>query len=324
MADDHDTTTTRPAHRIAAALVAPLLAGALVPATARAATFPVTIENCGNELTFDAPPTSVVLGYPTIVNNLVALGVADRVVGTLSGSFAEIPADAPDIDVLSPDYNVSAEVLMSLHPDLLITNSQTQLDGSNGSATLDQLLDVGTQVYILNENCSGTEGAETVDGVYRDVEQLGAIFDVDERAAELLDELHSRVDAAAARSHPDDPPMVAFIQIYDGVLYTLARSNYSVVINGAGLVNEFADIDAAFVPISIERGLQIAADHIFVHYGIGTDPATAVAEVTELLPSVPAVQSGNVTALADWDFQASGVTLIDLIEQVATAIQPER
>src|SRR5699024_7444219 len=51
------------------------------PATS-ATQYPLTLDNCGVEVTFDAAPTAVVTIKSSTTEMLLALGVGDRIVGT--------------------------------------------------------------------------------------------------------------------------------------------------------------------------------------------------------------------------------------------------
>ena len=77
-----------------AALAVPLLgcnAEADDPKADSAAGYPVTVDNCGTEVTFDAPPGRVVTIKSTSTELMLALGLADRIVGT---AFADGPVPA--------------------------------------------------------------------------------------------------------------------------------------------------------------------------------------------------------------------------------------
>ncbi|TYB57237.1 iron chelate uptake ABC transporter family permease subunit [Nonomuraea sp. PA05] len=61
--------------------------------------FPVTIENCGRELTFDQPPSKVVTGYHPSLETLLALGLGDRIAGrTFFGESAFLPGQKETYD----------------------------------------------------------------------------------------------------------------------------------------------------------------------------------------------------------------------------------
>lgn len=49
-------------------------------AEAPAAGYPVSIENCGRTLTFENAPSEVLVAYQPLLETLIGLGVADRVI----------------------------------------------------------------------------------------------------------------------------------------------------------------------------------------------------------------------------------------------------
>ncbi|NUR87727.1 MAG: hypothetical protein HOY71_26890, partial [Nonomuraea sp.] len=68
-------------------------------AAASQAGFPVTVENCGRELTFDKPPSKVVTGYHPSLETLLALGLGDRIAGrTFFGESAFLPGQKEQYD----------------------------------------------------------------------------------------------------------------------------------------------------------------------------------------------------------------------------------
>src|SRR5690606_7193820 len=94
---------------------------AVAPETqaATADAFPITIDNCGFEVTVDAPPRRVVTIKSSTVELMLALGLGDRVVGAsfLDGPLPEVPG-SEDIDVIA-ESAPGQEAVLTLEPDLV-------------------------------------------------------------------------------------------------------------------------------------------------------------------------------------------------------------
>jgi iron complex transport system substrate-binding protein len=173
-----------------------------------ATNYPVTIENCGVETTVDAAPQRVVSLDQNSTEILVSLGLEDRLVGTASwtdpvlDSLAEANADVPRLADNAPTY----EVTLGADPDF-ITASFGRHFAEGGVATRERFAETGISTYLSPTDCDngnsinggGTRTtALTVDALYAEIEQMGEIFDVSDRAAELIADLQARAEAATA------------------------------------------------------------------------------------------------------------------------------
>lgn len=107
----------------------------------------------------------------------------------MSGDIAELPEGSPDIQVISPLYNVPREVLIAAEPDLVIFTAEFQMSGEDGTATFDDLAQAGINPYVLQGNCNEPAEGTTVDTVYADIANLGSILGVVDEATTLVEEL---------------------------------------------------------------------------------------------------------------------------------------
>lgn len=280
------------------------------------AAYPVTVSRCGREMTYTAAPEKVLLGWATTIRTLDALGVADSVAGYIGQ--AQPPEGFEGLTEVSADWQPSREVVIGAQPDLLIAESEQQITGEQ-SISYDDLATAGTNVHVLGDYCVSEAAPADLDSVLQDVQDLGAIFGVPERAAELEEELTARVEAAAAQRGSEEPLNAAFVQVSEGTLYALSGTNYNMIIEGAGLTNEFSDIEANFAEITAEEVLTRQPDLLLVAYEGGEDPDAAVAGATELFANTPAVAEGRVIALSSPEISGSGVNVVEAIEEAAGA-----
>lgn len=281
--------------------------------------YPVTITSCGRDYTYDAAPERVVLGSPTSVETLAALGLEDSAVGYTAGDFGPTP-EAADVPELSGEYFAAREAILAAEPDLFLANAELQVNGEEGTVSVDDLEQAGANAYVLGEYCEDASGATGIDAVYDDVEHLGAIYGVPEKADALVEDLRARVDAAARLGAEADAPRVAYVQIFDGVLYALAGAGYAATLDAVGTVNVFADVEENFAPISAEEVLTLDAQGIVFVYDFDGDEAAARAEVEELLAGTEAVQSSNLVGVPSHLPEGAGVTVVDVIEMVAEGL----
>lgn len=293
------------------------------PSTSAASSnYPFTIENCGRTYTYTQAPRKVVVGWPTTVDTLTALGVGSTVTGYISGEFGPAPQGV-DAKALSTEYAPSAETILNARPDFFLANGDSQLSGSRGGVTTDDLSRIGANTYVMGENCKDSPGGTTVETVYQDITNLGRIFDVPDKAAALIGTLRARVAATAARRGNTAAPRIAYVNVSAGKLYALSGLSYAAQLEGVGAVNVFADLKESFSEISPEKVLTLDADAIVFEYYVNTETADQQkAEITKQLGDSRAVRDGKVIAVPDYLSEGPGIAVVDAIELIAKGLYP--
>ncbi|WP_204870174.1 MULTISPECIES: ABC transporter substrate-binding protein [Nocardiaceae] len=215
-------------------------------------TYPLTVENCGETVTFDSAPTRVVSLDQDSTEILLSLGLADRIVGTASWTdpvldeLADANASVPRLADNAPTY----EVVVDTEPDL-VTASFGRHFKQGGVAERARFAETSTASYLSPTDCDQGRSVNggnkrtsplTVDSLYQEITELAAIFDVNERGAEFVAELKERM-AAATASTTTDGVSVAFwfadtTSPYIGGGFGAAH----VLASAAGTTNVFADM----------------------------------------------------------------------------------
>ncbi|TDP93418.1 iron complex transport system substrate-binding protein [Leucobacter luti] len=281
--------------------------------------YPVTVTSCGTDYTYDRAPERVLLGAPGIVRTLDELGVADSAIGyTLSDYAVEGLDEFPNLTVTSADYTPSREFLISAQPDLFLSNDEQQLLG-DGAASVDDLGAIPANLYVLGDYCVDAPAQSTLDVVYDDIEHLGAIYNVPDSAASLVEELKARVTAATAPLSFEADFTAGAVTIFDGKVYALGGSYYAAILHALGLTNGFADLDSNWSEITPEAVLASDLDVILVTAPEG-DATGAVETASELFANAPAAQHGRIVAIDDTAFQSVGVAIVDVIEETAAQL----
>jgi iron complex transport system substrate-binding protein len=321
------TSTLTPASPTSAP--APTSAATAAPAvSAPAAGFPVTIENCGRTLTFDAPPERVVSLWQPPTELLLALGVQDRIVA-LAGTYTDI---RPDLAPLAEGIPVigtsmawpSKEVLLSQQPDLVISEGLEGFayDPANGYATVAEIEATGAQVISTGGSCTPTDPAsltKSTETVYNDLRMLGQIFGVGERAEALIAELQAREAEVVAKVAGREPVKVAFYNGGDGPLFVLSFGIWADLIAKAGGADVIQTDD---FQISVEEFAASQPDVILIGVYPGQEAEDRIAFLKATFPNVPAVQNDRLAPIPTIDTEAS-VRVIDGLEQIARALHPE-
>lgn len=184
------------------------LAAFTTAAHAEATTYPLTVQNCGVEVTFDAAPASTVSLGQMATEILYALDLADKVSGTgiwfsdVLPEFTEVNARVERL----ADNDPSFESIVAKRPALVIAQYEGHVGPQGRVATREQFGDLGIDSYILPTDCIGKDNSRGGDGtrlapfstdmLYETIGELAAIFDVQDKGAELVAGLRARESAA--------------------------------------------------------------------------------------------------------------------------------
>ncbi|WP_026876036.1 ABC transporter substrate-binding protein [Jiangella gansuensis] len=276
-------------------------AGATVDAAGGGTTYPLTVQNCGVDVTFDAPPERVVMLESAPVTVLHGLGVLDAAVLRAGAFPAEYYDDATNeaiagIESLGEDVDesghlqISQEVIIAQQPDLVI--------GLPDGITREGLAGVGINALVQPVYCPNGVEATTFDDVYEQIESMGQIFDRAEAAGELVSELRDRVEAveASVEGAPERTAAVLFPTVGGGSGYAYGnRSMAHPQLEAAGFTNVFADVDERVFEVTLEQ--IIAADpDVLVLLHVDGDP-DAVKNAVLSLPGAEglrAVQNDDI------------------------------
>jgi iron complex transport system substrate-binding protein len=193
-----------------------LVAAALVCLTtgtqAEPTKYPLTIENCGRTLTFQAAPERVATVGQSTTEMLYALGLADRVVGT-SVWFNDVLPEYKDANGRVPrlaDNHPGFESVVAKRPQLVTTQFEVHVGPQGIVGKPEQFRELGIQTYAMPADCvgkdnlSGGDGTRktrfTIDTIYKAIDELSAIFDVQDRGKALKADLQARVAKATERA----------------------------------------------------------------------------------------------------------------------------
>lgn len=223
------------------------------PAEGGTTTYPVTLDNCGVEVTVDAAPQRIVSLDQNSTEILLSLGLEERLVGTASwtdpvlASLAEANAEVPRLADNAPTY----EVTLGADPDF-ITASFGRHFAEGGVATRERFAETGISTYLSPTDCDngtsinsgGTRTTPlTVDALYAEIEEIGVIFDVSSRADELIADLKARA-AAAIEGVDFDGATVAFWFADTKTPYVAGGlGSAALLASMSGLDNAFTELD---------------------------------------------------------------------------------
>ncbi|WP_350257778.1 ABC transporter substrate-binding protein [Scrofimicrobium sp. R131] len=284
--------------------------------------YPLTLQNCGEDVTFDQAPSRVVLLESAPVTGLDGIGVLDRVI-SLAGNFPpeyyskEIQDQLAQIPLLSDDLNasghlqISQEVVIAQEPDLVM--------GMPDGITRAGMKDAGANVLVQNVFCEGNQQPATWDTLYDQLKEYGQVFDRNAEADELIASLKDRVAQMEAKTK-DAPPRTAAVlypSIGGGPVYTYGTlSMAEPQLEAAGFKNVFDDVNERVFEVSAEELIERNPDVLILLY---QGDLAGIKEEVVNLPGISAVNAVKNDAILPllFNFTEPATPLtVDGLEQI--------
>ena len=174
-----------------------------------------TVNSCNRTVSFDAPPKRAISNDVNLTEMMLVLGLADHMVGYtgISGWKTldeEMRANVKQLPELSSKYPTK-EVIVGANADFFFAGWNYGMK-VGGEVTPETLEPFGVKVYELTESCTHImkKGKASIDDMYADLLNLGAIFDVEDTAKNLVNNYKAEL-----KSFKDDletgEPVRAFV-----------------------------------------------------------------------------------------------------------------
>ncbi|MFB1024133.1 MAG: ABC transporter substrate-binding protein [Octadecabacter sp.] len=172
-----------------------------------------SVQSCNRTVTFAAPPERAISNDVNLTEMMLVLGLTDRMVGytgingwnKLDAEMREGVAALPELSERYP----SKEVLVGADADFFFAGWNYGMK-VGGEVTPETLEPFGIQVYELTESCTHImdKGRASIEDMYTDLMNLGRIFDVEDRAAALVDGYRADLATFAEGLETGEPPRV--------------------------------------------------------------------------------------------------------------------
>lgn len=213
-------------------------------------------------MTVDAPPQRIVSLNQGSTEVLLSLGLADAMVGTATWTDPVLPALAADNDTVPrlADNKPSFEAVLATKPDF-VTGSFSGTLGKGGVAPRERFAELGIPTYLAPSDCEGKvansdDGARetpaTMEMIYREITQLGALTGTSARAAELVAELQGRVANASGSNDAEGTTVMYWFANAESPYLAGCCGAPGIISNALGLKNVFDDTNDEWPQISWE------------------------------------------------------------------------
>ncbi|WP_410663276.1 ABC transporter substrate-binding protein [Amycolatopsis sp. lyj-84] len=303
--------------------------GLLPPAVAKPTSYPLTIDNCGRKVTFDAPPKRVVLLNGTSVaevESFVVLGIQDHILAnSQSYEVSDEPSFVDKIKAipkgnlkLNENFEVPREQVLALKPDLVISTWAGGFDDKVGSVTRDQLDAAGIKSFVTPSNCANGDpnarpedkeryGKQSVESSSELLLSLGEIFDVQQCAADHVN--RTRAEITAVQKEVAGKERKNVLVVYPGM--SMMNNNglpavfgggiYDDIVGRAGGVNPFAGkTNTQLAEINAEALAAAPVDVLVIGlFQPGEKPDVLAQELFAKFPAWQASKTKTFTSVSD-------------------------
>jgi iron complex transport system substrate-binding protein len=278
---------------------------ALMLMTSPALAFPVTVKSCNREVTFDKAPTRAISNDVNLTEMLLALDLSDHMVGytgisgwkTLDEELRQNIAELPELSAKYP----SREVLLGAEPDFFFAGWNYGMT-VGGEVTPETLEPFGIKTYELTESCIfvGPKAKSSMQDMYADILNLGAIFGVSDRANALVEGYKARL-ADITQGIDRSKPLRVFV--YDsGEETPFTAGAYAIptaLIEAAGGRNIMDDLEKSWATVAwepvIERNPEVI---VIVNYGeVTADQKIAYLKSNPAFAGIDAVRNDRYVVL---------------------------
>ncbi|MEV4837611.1 ABC transporter substrate-binding protein [Nonomuraea sp. NPDC049486] len=290
----------------------------------------VTVNRCGEQVEYTTPARAVVYEAGS-ADKLFALGLTEHVHGYVmppaNPPVEESPwaAEYAEVEFLSDDL-LNRELVVDAKADFVVAGWRSGFSDQRGitPAILDGLK---IQSFMHAESCFNYPGhperVTPFEGLYTDLERLGRIFGVEDRARALVAGYRERVEAVRARTPKGDPvPVFLYDSGTDKPFTAGAQVPPNDIIRFSGGRNVFAGLDARWSEVTWEAVVE-ARPEVIVILDYGDKPAREKIAFLKEFPAtsaLPAVVHDRFYVL-DYNEGISGPRNIDGLEGFAAYLR---
>ncbi|TBV14319.1 ABC transporter substrate-binding protein [Stutzerimonas kirkiae] len=295
-----------------------------------ASDYPLTLDSCQRQVTFERSPQRAVSHDVNMTGMLLALGLRERMAGYtgISGWKSLTPAMRQALDGLPElaSRYPSLETLLEAEADFFFAGWNYGMR-VGGPVTPDSLAAFGIPAYELSESCSHImpQREASLDDLYRDLLNLGRIFAVQPRAGALVEGLRGRVAAVAARlaQATERPGVFLYDSGEDRPTSSGRLGMPQALIAAAGGRNLMDDVSASWTQVGwesvVERNPQLI---VIVDYG-----PRSWQQKRDFLLAHPALQEVEAIrrqrfVVLSYEAVTPSVSNAEAIERLASALHP--
>lgn len=293
---------------------------------------PVTVENCGEPVTFDKTPERLIVHDINMTEMAFALGLQDKMVGVtgISGWYKTSPEFKKrqgDIPELASKYP-SLENLVAASPDLFFAGWYYGMK-PGGEVTPDTLARQDIKTLILTESCIHLDKARptaSMDLLYDDMLRLGKVFGKNKEAQQLVDGWKAELESIKRTVPANGSKRVFLYDSGDDKPFTAGKyAITNAMIEAAGGINVTGTMETSWGRTSWEAVAAANPEFLILLDYQGGDGAEGLLEFLKSHPvmkETDAVKNEAFVALR-YEELTPGPANIAGIGKIARAMNPE-
>lgn len=291
--------------------------------------YPLTITNYNYSkekipLTFNEIPEKVFCLYQNSIETMLALGLEDHIVAAAGLDHAvkpEYEEAFKQINYLS-DFELSKESVVMLEPDFILAWMSPFNEKKLGD--VDYWHERGTNTYMA-PNSNSLEENKTLENEYKYITDIGKIFNVEEKANVIVDEIKNEVNRVIDATQGQEQQKVMIVEFMKDSIYTYGKNTL-----GGNMVTALGGelVEGAESTIGLEDLINLNPDIIYVVYmdrgseEAAMESANKVLE-NKALASLKAVHNKRVYGIPLGEMYAAATRTIDGINTFAKGMYPE-
>ena len=266
----------------------------------------------GNEVVIDEMPASIVSLAPSITESLYAIGAGELVTGRTE--YCNYPEEVLDVPVVGgfSASDISTETIVDIEPDLVIGGSTNQAE------LVDTLSGAGLTAFI--------QEPANVEEIMDAMELLGSVTGYIDGAAEAVADMQERIDSVSAvvAAIPEDERVTVFYEVWhDPYMTTSSQTFIGELIEMAGGINIFADLEEDYPTVSVEEIIESDPQIILGPSSHGDQLTVEMISSREGWSDLSAVQNERIYVIDGDIVSRAGPRVVDALEAFAQAMYPD-
>ena len=264
-----------------------------------------SVKSCNRTVTFDSPPKRAISNDVNLTEMMLVLGLADHMVGYtgISGWKTldeEMRTNVKQLPELSSKYPTK-EVIVGANADFFFAGWNYGMK-VGGEVTPETLEPFGVKVYELTESCTHImkKGKASIDDMYADLLNLGSIFNVEDRAKNLVNDYKAELKSFKSNLETGEPVRAFVYDSGEDTPFTAGLyAMPTALIEAAGGVNVMNDFEKSWGTVTWE---EVVAQNpeviIIVNYGsVTADQKRAFMMSNPAFANIEAVKNDRFVTL---------------------------
>lgn len=297
---------------------------------AKTGNYPLTVSNFNYakepvEFTYEKAPERVITFWSNSLETMLALGLGDRIICAVGMNEEKVLPELKEElqkctenmeyynDFKDSNAALSKETAVMMEPDFILGWKSSFSEKTIGDTAYWNDKGVGTYIAL---NANDISEKRTLDNEYADILTIGKIFDVEDKAQALVDEMKAEVEkvTAAAKDQPKKTVLIAeFLKDKTWTYDETYLAGDMVKAMGGDLINTEREIGAENIVEIDPEVLLLIGDETDIQ-AVKDNPAFA---------NLQSVKNNQVYAIDLSEVYTSGVRTIHGLNHIGQFLYPD-